>query len=111
MINAELSQIIVTDAVLERKRTAVHLQIDRVASLIQAVDDAHVLDHSLTTLTKLATTLEANSEVHSLSNDNSQPANFVPIVHFSPAEKSETQMRFRKTTNSAGRKQKMVPLK
>ena len=86
MTHAKLAHIMITDAVLERKRTAVHSQIGRVASVIEAVADACVLVHALTTLT------------HS-------------IVQFSQAEKSETQMRFTKTTNSAGRRQKMVPLK
>ena len=111
MTHAKLAHIMITDAVLERKRTAVHSQIGRVASVIEAVADACVLDHALTTLTQLATTLEANSQLHSHSDDDSKPVTFVSIVQFSPAEKSETQMRFTKTTNSAGRRQKMVPLK
>ena len=76
-------------------------------SYLKAVDDTHILDHALQTLKQLTSTLHANS---SSPEDEAKLVPFVPVVYFSPAEKSETQPKFKKTINSAGRKQKIIPL-
>ena len=96
-----------TDAALEQKRMAICGQVDEMKSYLEAVDDTQTLDHTLQTLKQLTTTLQTNSRTPEYEG---QLVPFVPIVHFSPAEKSETQPKFKKTTNSAGRKQKMIPL-
>ena len=50
------------DAILETKRAEVRGKIERVTSGLEAIDDAHILDHAITVLTHLATTLEANAQ-------------------------------------------------
>ena len=99
--------IVFTAVLLENKRSSIRTQVDMLVAELQAVDDVHILDHALTTLTQLTTTLPANH----LANvkEQHEPATFVPVVKISLAEKSETKFCFHRTTNSAGRKQKMVP--
>jgi hypothetical protein len=38
-----------------------------------------------------------------------QPSQFVKKDHFYPTQKNETQLRFKKTTINAGRKDNMFP--
>ena len=95
---------------LESKRTAVCAQVKRVVSELEAVTDIHILDHAVAILTQLATTLHSNAQSDCKSEEQPQPPPFVSVVQFSAAEKNEIQPRFQKTTNSAGRKQKMLPL-
>ena len=82
-------------------------KIERVTSGLEAIDDAHILDHAITVLTHLATTLEANAQSQ-IGPPNS--VTFLAVDHITPAEKNEKQLCFKRTTHSAGRKQKMVPL-
>ena len=79
-------------------------------SLSEAVKDTHILDHALITLKNLAACLQANVSAHSNAEEPSPPTSFVEVDTFAPAQKNETQLRIQRTTHSAGRKQKMVPL-
>ena len=56
---------------------------------------------------QLTVTLKTNTHKESSSNEQIQPPTFNVLTHFAPAEKNEKQLKFKKTTKSAGRKQKM----
>ena len=66
--------------------------------------------HALTTLKQLAVTLKVNTREEKSLHEHVQPAPFNVITKFAQAEKNEKQLRFQKTVNPPGRKQKMVPL-
>ena len=66
---------------MENKRSAIRAQVDMIVAELQAVDDVHILD----THSPFATTLRANHPVD--VKEQPQPATFVPVVKFSPADK------------------------
>ena len=99
----------VSDTLIDAKRSAMQVEAERVQSLSKAITDTHILDHTLATLSKLASTLKANIPTQ-CNADANQPTLFSLIDNFAPAQKNEVQLHFKRTTNSAGRKQKMVPL-
>ena len=85
------------------------VEAERVQSLSKAITDTHILDHALATLSQLASSLKASIPTQ-CNEDSNQPTSFSPVDHFAPAQKNEIQLCFKRTTHSAGRKQKMVPL-
>ena len=101
---------LLSDTLLEDKRSALRIETERVLSLSEAIKDAHILDHALATQKSLAACLHANVSAQSNAEEPSPPTSFVEVDTFAPAQKNETQLRFQRTTHSAGRKQKMVPL-
>ena len=76
-------------------------------SYLKAVDDTHILDHALQTLKQLRSTLHANS---SSPEDEAKLVPFVPVVYFSPAEKSETQPKFKKLSTLQAENRKLSHL-
>ena len=95
---------------LQEKCDLICEEVGRVTSLLEAVSDVHILEHALTIMKQLTVTLKTNTHQESSSNEQIQPPPFNVLTHFAPAEKNEKQLKFKKTTKSAGRKQKMVPL-
>ena len=70
------------------------------------VEDHHILDHTLATLTQLSRSLHTHLE--GLEEINSE----FPIKdHFAPSPKNEKQLNFTRTTASAGRKKKNLKLR
>ena len=98
-----------TATLIDAKRSAVQVAAEWVQSLSKAITDTHILDHALATLSTLASSLMANISMQCNENSN-QPTSFSTVDNFAPAQKNEVQLCFKRTTNSAGRKQKMVPL-
>ena len=98
-----------TATLIDAKRSAVQVAAERVQSLSKAITDTHILEHALATLSTLASSLKANIPMQCNENSN-QPTSFSTVDNFAPAQKNEVQLCFKRTTNSAGRKQKMVPL-
>lgn len=88
---------------------AVKVELEKVLAQTEAITDAHILDHALANLTKLSASLQVHIPKES-NEEMPPPSTFVSVEKFPPAKKNELQLRFSKTTNSAGRKQKMVPL-
>ena len=86
------------------------VETERVLSLSEAVKDTHILYHALATVKYFAACLQANVSAQSNAEEPSPPTSFVEVDTFAPAQKNETQLHFQRTTYSAGRKQKMVPL-
>ena len=80
------------------------IETERVLSLSEAVKDTHILDHSLATLKNLAAYLQANVSAQRNAEKPFPPTSFVEVDTFAPAQKNETQLRFQRTTHSAGRK-------
>ena len=91
---------------------AVKLELEKVLAQTEAITDAHILDHALANLTKLSASLQVHipKEIDGTKEAILQPSSFVPVEKFPPAKKNEVQLRFSRTTHSAGRKQKMIPL-
>ena len=91
---------------------AVKLELEKVLAQTETITDAHILDHALANLTKLSASLQVHIPKESIDTNEAMPlpSGFVPVEKFPPAKKNEVQLRFSRTTNSAGRKQKMVPL-
>ena len=82
----------------------------RVTSLLEAVGDVHILEHAPSIMKQLTVTLKTNTHQESSSNEQIQPLPFNVLTHFATAENNEKQLKFKKITKSAGRKQKMVPI-
>ena len=93
---------------LEQKRKAIKAEAEKVLSYTQEVTDTHILDHTIATLSQLSTSLLAHLPS---STSDQQPTTFVDVEKFAPAQKNEPQIQFKRTTSSAGRKQKIIPLK
>ena len=94
---------------VQHKRNAIVAETEKIIAHTQAVDDIHMLEHAVATLSKLSATLL--SHVSSESTAANQPNSFVEVETFAPAQRNEPQLQFKKTTGSAGRKQKIFPLK
>ena len=87
-------------------------ETEQVLKLSRTINDPHLLDHALATLSILASSLEAHvADASRDSKAKTEIKSFTVVDKFAPAEKNEPQPRFKKTTDSAGRKQKMVSLK
>ena len=96
------------DALVKAKWLAVESKAKQVLALSRAITDPHILEHTLGTLSKLASTLEVHTPKE-CTEDTKTP--FQTVDSFAPAQKNEVQLHFKRTTHSAGRKQKMVPLR
>ena len=102
--------VIFSDVRLQEKRDLICEEVRRVISLLEAVGDVHILEHALTIMKQLTVTLKTNTHQENSSNKQILPPPFTVLTHFVPTEKNEKQLKFKKTIESAGRKQKMVPL-
>lgn len=79
--------------------------------LARKINDPHLLDHALATLSILGSSLEAHvADASTAPKAKMEIKSFTVVDKFAPAEKNELQPQFKKTTDNAGRKQKMVPL-
>ena len=94
-------------AVVDAKRSSVQREAERLLSLTRTITDTHLLDHALSTLSKLASSLQAHV---STEQNEELVTSFTTVDKFAPAQMNERQLQFKRTTNSAGRKQKMIPL-
>ena len=101
-----------SDSLISAKHLAVESETNRVLTLSREVNDPHLLDHALATLSMLASSLQAHVTDKTRNSEAEIESNSFKVVDkFAPAEKNETQPRFKKTTDTAGRKQKMISLK
>ena len=86
-------------------------ETEQLLKVLRKINDPHLLDHALATLSILASSLEAHvADSQSDPDAKKEIKSFAVVDKFAPAEKHELQPRFKKTADSAGRKQKMVPL-
>ena len=88
----------------------VECKVEKVLHLTTNLRDPHLLNHALATLSILASSLEAHAFNPDPDTAKIEKKHFTAVDHFAPAEKNELQPRFKKTTDSAGRKQKMLLL-
>ena len=86
-------------------------ETERVLKMSRNIKDPHLLDHALATLSILASSLEAHTaDPDTEPKEETRIEPFTIVDRFAPAEKNQLQPRFKRTTDSAGRKQKLVPL-
>lgn len=100
--------LLCTESVIHAKQLAVESEIERVLKLSRNIKDPHLLDHTVATLSILASSLEAHTG--DPDTELKEEKSFTIVDKFAPAEKNELQPRFKRTTDSAGRKQKLIPL-
>ena len=91
---------------IETRRKAIQKEIEMIAQATETLDDTHILEHAQTVLSQLSATLKT----HLTPCEEVPKINFTNTEKFAPAQKNEKQLRFFKTTHSAGRKQKLLPL-
>lgn len=78
------------------------MEIKSIITSLQSVEDHHILDHTLATLTQLTRSLQP----HVREQEGEEPTDFLVKDLFSPSQKNEKQLVFTRTTESAGRKRK-----
>lgn len=87
---------------LDGKKKAIDLEIQSIIASLGTVEDHHVLDHALATLSQLSRSLQP----HVRKWNEEECSDFVVKDHFAPSQKNEKQLVFVRTTASAGRKKK-----
>lgn len=85
------------------RRKAINKYLEKIKFSVDSIDDANTLDRIL------ALIMKANAST-TISNSNC-PYKFEKKDHFAPRQKNEIQLRFTKTSENPGRKQKNIPLR
>lgn len=85
-----------------KKREILHY-IDEITSAVNNIEDANVLDRMLSLLMQAASSSKVSTE------ETSQA--FTIKDKFAPAQKNETQLRFKKTCANPGRKAKTLTMR
>ena len=88
--------------VLGRKK-AINQYLQKIKLGMDYINEPNTLDRILALLIK------ANASI-TVSDSNAQQK-FEKKDHFAPRQKNETQLRFTKTANNPGKKQKYMPLR
>ena len=84
------------------KKAAIDSELKVIIASLQLVEDHHTLDHVLSTLTQLSRSIQS----HVREQNKEECSDFKIKHHFSPSQKNEKQLVFKRTTESAGRKRK-----
>ncbi len=86
-------------------KKAIDRELQNIGTSLGTVEDQHILDHTLATLTQLSRSLHTHLE------GNEELRSEFPIKdHFAPSQRNEKQLSFTRTTASAGRKKKDLKL-
>ena len=88
--------------VLGRKK-AIDKYLEKIKFSIDSIDDPNTLDRILALLMK--------ADTSTLISDSNPHHKFDKKDHFAPRQKNEIQLRFTKTSENPGRKQKNIPLR
>ena len=94
---------IVTD--IAGKKKAIQLYLDRIKNGVEEMHDQHMLDHILALL------MQADASCKVLENRRANIKEFEKKDIFAPAQKNETQLRFKKTCENPGRKKRLTPFR
>jgi len=87
------------------KKKAIQLYLDRIKNGVEKIYDHHMLDHVLALL------MQADASCKVLDDRNNNIKEFERKDIFAPAQKNETQLRFKKTCGNPGRKKKHTPFR
>lgn len=85
------------------KKKTIKAYIDEISSHIDNVEDPNVLDRALVLLTQTSTVIKASE-----SPEYTHLKSFDKKDKFSPTQKNETQLHFKKTVGNSGRKKQTV---
>ena len=97
--------IVHIQAINARKKT-IQQYATIIASAVQNVNDPNTLDRVIALMTQASASLTAAA-----TSDDKQTNSFVKKDHFAPTQKNETQLRFKTTTKTPGRKKQHLPLR
>ena len=71
-----------------------------ISTLLSNVDNTSALDRTMALLTQVSSTVNDAAQPQA----SSQPQMFIKTIHSPPAQKDETQLRFKQTSTKPGRK-------
>ena len=86
------------------KKKAIQVYLDKIKNGIGSINDQHTLDRILSLLMQVDTSCR-------VINNDVNIKDFEKKDTFAPAQKNETQLRFKKTCANPGRKKKNIPFR
>ena len=89
-------------AVLQGKRPTIGTYFQEIMESIDSITDSDILDHIITKLLLVVTTVRAHLELQT-QQPVQKPGNFDLAFKFAPAQKNETQMRFEKVKSKSSK--------
>lgn len=81
---------------LQGKKKQVSASLAKIASYVDLVSDAGILDHVCAKLLPVEVSLEAHLQEYQCDTNHSADNNFVVAGKFLPAQKNEKQLAFKK---------------
>ena len=101
LVYMDISLLVAVDG----KKKVIDKEIQEICASVNIVEDHHILDHTLATLTQLSRSLQTH-----LDRNDKNNSEFPIKDHFAPSQKNEKQLTFTRTTAPAGRKKKDLKL-